>query len=174
MGRVFGRLACPWSSPKRAGGPILRTSTSGCALARVSLDLADAAKRRDFFVRAGAESRNALIMSEGLLVCLPSALVATSLIVDGVGSCSRADPLSVCAGRRNKILPSFRLARGRIPCAVRELDSYQSNDGIGVDFSSLRASRPEVRRRFHRKVARGCSAAGEKSMNPKGLLGSGQ
>jgi methyltransferase (TIGR00027 family) len=53
----------------------LKASTAVCRLERVSLDLADAAKRRDFFARIAAESRNALIISEGLLVYLPSTLV---------------------------------------------------------------------------------------------------
>ena len=57
-----------------------------------------------------------------------------------------AHPLSVCAGRRNNILPALRMAGGRIPCAVRELDSYQANDGSDVDFSSLRAPRAEASR----------------------------
>jgi len=46
-----------------------------CRLERVSLDLADAAKRRELFARVGAESRKALIMSEGLLVYLSPGLV---------------------------------------------------------------------------------------------------
>ena len=46
-----------------------------CRLERVPLDLADAAKRRELFARVGTESRNALIMSEGLLAYLPPALV---------------------------------------------------------------------------------------------------
>ncbi len=46
-----------------------------CRLDRVPLDLADAAKRRELFARIGAETRNVLIMSEGLLVYLPPALV---------------------------------------------------------------------------------------------------
>jgi len=46
-----------------------------CRLDRVSLDLAEGAKRREFFARVGAESRQALIMSEGLLMYLPPGLV---------------------------------------------------------------------------------------------------
>lgn len=46
-----------------------------CRLDRVSLDLADGVKRRELFARVGAESRNALIMSEGLLVYLSPGLV---------------------------------------------------------------------------------------------------
>jgi len=46
-----------------------------CRLDRVSLDLTDAAKRREFFARVGKESRNSLIISEGLLVYLSPALV---------------------------------------------------------------------------------------------------
>ena len=53
----------------------LGASAAVCGLERVSLDLADTGKRRDFFARVGAESRNALIMSEGLLVYLPPSLV---------------------------------------------------------------------------------------------------
>ena len=53
----------------------LATATSVCALERVSLDLADAANRRDFFEQIGSVSRNALVISEGLLVYLPSSLV---------------------------------------------------------------------------------------------------
>jgi methyltransferase (TIGR00027 family) len=43
-----------------------------CQLTRVALDLADPAKRREFFAQIGAESRNALIITEGLLVYLPA------------------------------------------------------------------------------------------------------
>jgi O-methyltransferase involved in polyketide biosynthesis len=46
-----------------------------CRLDRVRLDLANAAQRRELLARVGAESRNALIMSEGLLVYLSPALV---------------------------------------------------------------------------------------------------
>jgi methyltransferase (TIGR00027 family) len=53
----------------------LAADTPTCRLERVPLDLADAAKRRELLARVGAESRNALIMSEGLLVYLPPALV---------------------------------------------------------------------------------------------------
>ncbi len=49
--------------------------TPACQVARVPLDLADAAERRALFARLGAESRRALVMSEGLLVYLPPALV---------------------------------------------------------------------------------------------------
>jgi len=53
----------------------LNASTSFCALERVSLDLSDPAKRRDFLARVGTESRNTLIISEGLLAYLPSSVV---------------------------------------------------------------------------------------------------
>lgn len=53
----------------------LAADTPVCRLERVPLDLADAAQRRELFARVGAESRDALIMSEGLLVYLPPALV---------------------------------------------------------------------------------------------------
>ena len=46
-----------------------------CRVDRVSLDLADGAKRRELLARLGAESRNALILSEGLLVYLSPGLV---------------------------------------------------------------------------------------------------
>lgn len=46
-----------------------------CRLDRVSLDLADGVKRRAFLAQVGAESHNALIMSEGLLVYLSPDLV---------------------------------------------------------------------------------------------------
>ena len=53
----------------------LAADTPVCRLERVPLDLADAAQRHELFARVGAESRDALIMSEGLLVYLPPALV---------------------------------------------------------------------------------------------------
>jgi methyltransferase (TIGR00027 family) len=53
----------------------LAGDTPVCRLERVPLDLAEAAQRRELFARVGAESRDALIMSEGLLVYLPPALV---------------------------------------------------------------------------------------------------
>ena len=46
-----------------------------CQPERVSLDLGDAAKRSELFARVGAESRKALIISEGLLVYLSPGLV---------------------------------------------------------------------------------------------------
>ena len=46
-----------------------------CRIERVSLDLADGAKRREFLGRVGAESRKALVLSEGLLVYLSPTLV---------------------------------------------------------------------------------------------------
>ncbi len=53
----------------------LAGSSSVCDLEQVSLDLADPTSRRDFLARVGAESRNALILSEGLLAYLPSSVV---------------------------------------------------------------------------------------------------
>jgi O-methyltransferase involved in polyketide biosynthesis len=47
-----------------------------CVLERVSLDFAHAAKRRDFLQHIGSDARKALIISEGLLVYLPSTLVS--------------------------------------------------------------------------------------------------
>ncbi len=46
-----------------------------CRLERIALDLADAAARRDLFARLGAASRDALVLSEGLLVYLPAEVV---------------------------------------------------------------------------------------------------
>ena len=59
----------------------LAACTPVCQLDRVALDLADTAKRREFFAQVGAESRNALIISEGLLVYLPPS-VARDLAKD--------------------------------------------------------------------------------------------
>jgi methyltransferase (TIGR00027 family) len=53
----------------------LAASTSVCVVERVSLDLADPAWRRDFLAQVGAKSRNALILSEGLLAYLPPSVV---------------------------------------------------------------------------------------------------
>jgi len=53
----------------------LATDRAICRVDRVSLDLADGAKRREFFARVAAESRNALVMSEGLLMYLSPTLV---------------------------------------------------------------------------------------------------
>jgi methyltransferase (TIGR00027 family) len=53
----------------------LAADTPTCRVDRVSLDLADGAKRREFFGRVGAESCDAVILSEGLLVYLSPALV---------------------------------------------------------------------------------------------------
>ena len=48
-----------------------------CRLERVAVDLADAAARKTLFARIGAESKNALVISEGLLVYLAPETVAT-------------------------------------------------------------------------------------------------
>jgi methyltransferase (TIGR00027 family) len=46
-----------------------------CHLERVALNLADSVKRRELLARVGADSRKALVLSEGLLVYLPPGLV---------------------------------------------------------------------------------------------------
>ena len=54
----------------------LADTPSRCALERVSVDLADDAARSALLTRVGAEARRALVLTEGLLVYLPEALVA--------------------------------------------------------------------------------------------------
>lgn len=49
---------------------VLKGEVPRCALERVKLDLSDVAKRREFFARVASESRQALIVSEGLLIYL--------------------------------------------------------------------------------------------------------
>ncbi len=53
----------------------LAAETPACRLERVALDLTDAGKRRELFARLAGESREALILSEGLLMYLPQAVV---------------------------------------------------------------------------------------------------
>ena len=55
---------------------ILRGEKPVCALERVRLDLADVAARRELFARLGRQSRNALVITEGLVVYLSSDAVA--------------------------------------------------------------------------------------------------
>lgn len=55
----------------------LRGEEPACRLERVRLDLGDAAGRRALFARVGASARNALIISEGLLVYLAPADVVS-------------------------------------------------------------------------------------------------
>ncbi|HBB87091.1 MAG TPA: SAM-dependent methyltransferase [Blastocatellia bacterium] len=47
---------------------LLKDEQPRCALERVRLDLADVAARRDLFSRLGANTRQALIISEGLII----------------------------------------------------------------------------------------------------------
>jgi methyltransferase (TIGR00027 family) len=49
---------------------VLRGETSGCALERVRLDLADVTGRRALFERLGSEVAKALVVTEGLVVYL--------------------------------------------------------------------------------------------------------
>lgn len=49
---------------------ILRSEQPVCRLERIRMDLADRRARQELFARVGAESRQALILSEGLLVYL--------------------------------------------------------------------------------------------------------
>jgi methyltransferase (TIGR00027 family) len=48
-----------------------------CALERVRLDLSDAQARRDLFRKLGQQAKNALVVTEGLLIYLTEAEVAT-------------------------------------------------------------------------------------------------
>ncbi len=56
---------------------LLKDEQPHCALERVRLDLADIATRRELFSRLGATARQALIISEGLIVYLTSDAVAS-------------------------------------------------------------------------------------------------
>jgi methyltransferase (TIGR00027 family) len=49
---------------------ILRAEKPVCALERIRLDLSDAAARQELFARLGRQSRNALVITEGLVVYL--------------------------------------------------------------------------------------------------------
>lgn len=49
---------------------ILRDERPACALERVRLDLADVSARRALFARLGARARNAMVVTEGLLIYL--------------------------------------------------------------------------------------------------------
>jgi len=49
---------------------ILRGENPGCALERVRMDLADTAARRELFQRLGRRAKNALVVTEGLLIYL--------------------------------------------------------------------------------------------------------
>jgi methyltransferase (TIGR00027 family) len=49
---------------------VLRDEQPRCRLERVALDLSDVAARRQLFARLGAESRKALVITEGLLIYL--------------------------------------------------------------------------------------------------------
>ncbi|HZV88770.1 MAG TPA: SAM-dependent methyltransferase [Candidatus Binatus sp.] len=55
---------------------ILRDEKPLCSLERIRLDLSNAAARRDLFADFGRRSRNALIITEGLLIYLTAADVA--------------------------------------------------------------------------------------------------
>lgn len=55
---------------------ILRDDKPVCSLERVRLDLSNAAARRDLFAELGRRSKNALIITEGLLIYLTSDDVA--------------------------------------------------------------------------------------------------
>jgi methyltransferase (TIGR00027 family) len=52
---------------------ILSSATPRCALERVPVDLADVAARRALFARVGAEARDALVITEGLMAYLTPA-----------------------------------------------------------------------------------------------------
>jgi methyltransferase (TIGR00027 family) len=55
---------------------ILRAEKPVCSLERIRLDLADVPARQELFARLGRQSRNALLISEGLVVYLSSGEVA--------------------------------------------------------------------------------------------------
>jgi methyltransferase (TIGR00027 family) len=56
---------------------ILRGERPACALERVRLDLSDAKGRRELFRRLGGQSKKALVITEGLLIYLTAAEVAS-------------------------------------------------------------------------------------------------
>jgi methyltransferase (TIGR00027 family) len=53
----------------------LANETPHCRIERIALDLSEAGPRRELFARLGAESSNALVLSEGLLVYLAPQVV---------------------------------------------------------------------------------------------------
>jgi methyltransferase (TIGR00027 family) len=55
---------------------VLRDEKPVCSLERIRLDLSDAAARRDLFAELGRRSKNALVITEGLLIYLTAADVA--------------------------------------------------------------------------------------------------
>src|SRR5580658_3236364 len=55
---------------------ILRDEKPVCSLERIRLDLSNATARRDLFAQLGSRSKNALIITEGLLIYLTAADVA--------------------------------------------------------------------------------------------------
>jgi len=56
---------------------ILQAETPACALERVRLDLSDLSARRELFARLGRDAKNALIITEGLLMYLTAEEVAS-------------------------------------------------------------------------------------------------
>ncbi|HTO86908.1 MAG TPA: SAM-dependent methyltransferase [Thermoanaerobaculia bacterium] len=66
---------------------ILRDERPACALERVRLDLSDTTGRRELFGRLGGQSKKALVITEGLLIYLTAAEVA-SLAEDLAGPAS--------------------------------------------------------------------------------------
>jgi methyltransferase (TIGR00027 family) len=60
----------------REKGEALSAETPRCRLERLALDLSQAESRRRLFAALGAESHNALVLSEGLLVYLPPRVVS--------------------------------------------------------------------------------------------------
>jgi methyltransferase (TIGR00027 family) len=60
----------------REKGVALADDTPRCRLERVPLDLSQVAPRRELFARLGGEARNAVVLTEGLLVYLAPEVVA--------------------------------------------------------------------------------------------------
>ncbi len=56
---------------------ILQSETPACSLERVRVDLSDLSARRELFARLGRDAKNALIVTEGLLMYLTAEQVAS-------------------------------------------------------------------------------------------------
>ena len=123
---------------------ILRGENPGCALERVRMDLADTAARRELFQRLGSRAKNALVVTEGLLIYLTAeevGVLAEDLAApEGFRHC-----LDCCGCSSAKSAPLSK-RRKRRSSSVLPKARRSSKASAGTRYPSSRRSRPRLAR----------------------------
>ena len=127
---------------------ILRDDRPRCALRRIRLDLSDRGARRQLFAELGSQARNALVVTEGLLIYLTPEQVA-----------ALADDLAAAPGFKRWIVDM--VSPGLRGMMTRQFGSLLDEGGVpfrfspveGPDFFTPHGWRPAVVRSMIRTAA---------------------